>query len=214
MTGLIVSGGRKPSEKRLKKYIDKVKPEFIVAADKGTETMYDYDITPDIIVGDFDSVNTSVLHEMEKKVKNIVKFPPEKDYTDTEIAVIECMKHGVSKIYLFGATGSRVDHMLGNIGLILTYKKKGINIIIVDDNNELYLAENKKMTLTGKKGENIGFHALSDVVKNFKIRGAKYNLDPYDMHLLDPRAICNEFLDTPIEIEFESGELLILKSFD
>ncbi|WP_244833214.1 thiamine diphosphokinase [Clostridium sp. BJN0001] len=214
MTGLIVSGGKKPSECRLKKYIQKIKPEFIIAADKGMEAMNEYNIVPDVIVGDFDSVNPSILNIMSKKVENILKFPPEKDYTDTEIAVIECMKRGISKIYLFGATGTRVDHMLGNIGLILTYKRKGIRIIIVDDNNELYLADNKKMSIKGKFGENIGFHALSDVVKNFKIRGAKYNLDGYDMHLLDPRAICNEFLDTPIEIEFESGELLILKSFD
>ena len=70
------------------------------------------------------------------------------------------------------------------------------------------------MKLFGEYGENISFHALCDKVKNFNIRGAKYNLENYDISLLDPRAICNEFIDTPIEISYEEGELLILHSID
>ena len=208
----IISGGKAPSKDLLEKYLDKV--SYIIAADSGCECLYEYNIIPDLIVGDFDSSNKKILEEMKKKVKEIIEFPPEKDYTDTEIAIIEGIKRGAKKIYLFAATGSRVDHMLGNLGLILTYKKKGIEIEVLDDNNRIYLAQNK-MILYGEYGENIGFHAFSDVVKNFKVKGAKYNIyNGYDMHLLDPRAICNEFLDTPIEISFDEGELLIIHSID
>ena len=70
------------------------------------------------------------------------------------------------------------------------------------------------MMLHGKYGETISFHALCDKVINFKIKGAKYNLESYDMSLLDPRAICNEFVDTPIEISYEDGEILIIHSID
>ena len=62
--------------------------------------------------------------------------------------------------------------------------------------------------------KHISFHALCDKVINFNIKGAKYNLENYDMSLLDPRAICNEFVDTPIEISYETGELLIIHSID
>ena len=106
-----------------------------------------------------------------------------------------------------------MDHTLGNIGLLLSAKKKGVILEIIDDNNRLYLGENK-MKLFGKYGETISFHALSDKVTNFKIKGAKYSLENYDMSLLDPRAICNEFIDTPIEISYETGELLIVHSID
>jgi len=207
----IISGGTPPSGKLLKDYLKKV--DFIIAADKGSECLYNYKIVPDLLLGDFDSAKKEVLEKIKLQVKEVLEFPPEKDYTDTEIAVIEAVKRGASKIYLFGALGSRMDHALGNIGLLLNAKKKGVTLEIIDDNNRIYLGENN-MRLLGKCGENISFHALSDKVVNFKISGAKYNLNGYTMSLLDPRAICNEFVDTPIDISYEDGELLILHSID
>lgn len=211
MNVAIISGGTPPSEKLLKSYLGKV--DFIIAADKGSECLYNYNIVPDVLLGDFDSINRGVLNNVKAQVKEILQFPPEKDYTDTEIAINEAIKRGAREIYLFGALGSRMDHSLGNIGLLLTSKKKGVVLKIIDDNNKIYLGENN-MTLYGELGENISFHALSDIVKNFNIKGAKYNLEGYNMNLLDPRAICNEFMDRPIEISFDEGELLVLHSID
>jgi thiamine pyrophosphokinase len=207
----IVSGGKPPSEKLLREYLKKV--DFIIAADKGSECLYNYRIVPDLLLGDFDSAKKEILDSIKLMVKEVLEFPPEKDYTDTEIAVIEAIKRGASKIYLFGALGSRMDHALGNVGLLLSAKEKGVILEIIDDNNRIYLGENN-MRLFGKYGDNISFHALSDKVVNFKISGAKYNLDGYTMKLLDPRAICNEFVDTPIDISYDHGELLILHSID
>lgn len=211
MIAAIISGGTPPSEKLLKNYLIKV--DFIIAADKGCECLYKYNVIPDLLLGDFDSADKEILDNAKLQIKEILEFPPEKDYTDTEIAIMEAVKRGAKKIYLFGATGSRIDHALGNIGLLLTAKKKGVILEIIDDNNRLYLGENK-MKLLGKYGETISFHALSDKVANLEIKGGKYKLENYDMNLLEPRAICNEFVDAPIEISYDSGELLILHSRD
>lgn len=211
MIAAIISGGKPPSEKLLKNYIRKV--DFIIAADKGCECLYKYNIIPDLLLGDFDSVNKDILENAKLQIKEILEFPPEKDYTDTEIAIMEALKRGAEKIYLFGATGSRMDHALGNIGLLLTAKKNGIILEIIDDNNRIYLGQNK-MTVMGKCGETISFHALSDKVANLEIKGGKYKLESYDMNLLDPRAICNEFVDAPIEISYDTGELLVIYSTD
>lgn len=211
MKVIIVTGGNKPSKKLLNSYIKS--GDLIIGADKGSEYLYDYEIMPNIILGDFDSISEEKLKKIEEKQVEIIKFPPEKDYTDTEIAIMEAMKRGADTIYLFGGLGTRADHSLGNIGLLLTTKNKGARLLIVDDHNKMYLAD-KNMSLNGSQGEIISFHALSDVVKGFEIRGAKYNLNSYDMHLLDPRAVCNEFIDTPINIKYESGELLIIHAID
>lgn len=211
MNVAIVSGGTAPSESLLKNYLQKI--SFIIAADKGSECLYKYGIIPDLLLGDFDSIKKEILDRVKLQAKEVLEFPPEKDYTDTEIAIIEALKRGAKKIYLFGAVGSRMDHTLGNIGLLLTTRKKGATLEIIDDNNRMYLGKNH-MVLYGEVGKNISFHALSDKVVNFNIRGAKYNLKSYNMNLLDPRAICNEFIDTPIEISYEEGELLIIHSID
>lgn len=208
---VIVSGGNPPSEKLLREYLKDI--DLIIAADKGSECLYNYKIVPDLLLGDFDSAKKEILDNIRLQVKEVLEFPPEKDYTDTEIAVIEAVRRGATKIYLFGALGSRMDHALGNIGLLLNAKKKGVTIEIIDDNNRIYLGENN-MRLLGKCGENISFHALSDKVVNLNISGAKYSLNGYTMSLLDPRAICNEFVDAPIDVSYEEGELLILHSID
>lgn len=208
---VIVSGGNEPSEKLLRSYLKDA--DFLIAADKGIECLYNYNIIPNLLLGDFDSAKKEVLSYMQAQVKETLEFPPEKDYTDTEIALIEAINRGGNKIYLFGALGSRMDHTLGNVGLLLKAKRSGAILEIIDDNNRLYLAK-KNMTLLGKPGDNISFHALSDTVINLWIKGAKYKLEGYDMNLLDPRAICNEFIDGPVELSYEEGELLILHSID
>ena len=143
----IVSGGTAPSERLFRGYLEKV--DFIIAADRGSECLYNYGIVPDLLLGDFDSVKKEILDTIKLHIKEVLEFPPEKDYTDTEIAIIEAIKRGAKKIYLFGATGSRMDHTLGNIGLLLTAKKRGVTLEIIDDNNRLYLGE-KKMKLFGE----------------------------------------------------------------
>ena len=84
---------------------------------------------------------------------------------------------------------------------------------IIDDNNRIYLV-NKNSIIKKEEGKVISFHALSDVVKKFTIKNAKYNLTNYDMTILKPRAICNEFLDDDIEISFDSGIILVMYSID
>lgn len=211
MNCLIVSGGKSPGAEIFLEYIKK--SQYTIAADKGLETFYNNKAVPDMLVGDFDSADKKILDDMIPKIKEVKKLNPEKDYPDTWTAINEAVSNGADKIYLLGATGTRMDHMLGNIGLLMVAKDKGVSLEIIDDNNRLYLAENS-MKLSGKYGETISFHALSDEVKGFTIRGARYNIENYNMKLLYPRALCNEFLDTPIEISFDAGNLLILHSID
>ena len=131
MISAIISGGKPPAEKLLRDYLDEV--DFIIAADKGCECLYNYNIIPDLLIGDFDSANKEILNKARLKIKEVLEFPPEKDYTDTEIALMEAAKRGTEKILLFGATGTRMDHTLGNIGLLLIAKEKGITLEIIDD---------------------------------------------------------------------------------
>jgi Thiamine pyrophosphokinase len=95
----IISGGTPPSEKLLRDYLNQV--DFVIAADKGCECLYNYNIIPDLLIGDFDSANIDVLNKAKLKIKEVLEFPPEKDYTDTEIALMEAAKRGLKKyIYL------------------------------------------------------------------------------------------------------------------
>lgn len=211
MRAIIVSGGNKPSKELLMSYIKD--DDYIIGVDKGCNALYEYGITPNEILGDFDSADLKIIDYFKnKKVKNQT-FPPEKDYTDSDLGYIVAKERGFKDIIFFGATGTRVDHMLANIGIMIKANRENIHMEIVDDNNRMFII-NKKTTLKGKYGQLLGFHALSDVVKNVSIKGAKYTLENYDMTLLEPRAICNEFLDEDVTISFDDGLILVIYSND
>lgn len=211
MRSIIVSGGKAPSKELLKEYIKD--DDYIVAVDKGCNILKEIEVTPNIILGDFDSIDKEVLNYYKDKNVKIEKFNAEKDYTDTDLGYIKALEVNPSEIILFGATGSRIDHMLGNIGILLKGLRENIKVTIVDDNNKMY-AVNKSSLVKKEEGRVISFHSLSDVVKNLTIKNGKYPLNNYNMTLLEPRAICNEFLDDDIYIEFDSGIILILYTKD
>lgn len=211
MRALIVSGGNPPSRKLLFSYLKK--GDFVVGVDKGCDALYKYKIMPDIILGDFDSANKDVIeYFILNNVKNL-KFNFDKDYTDTDLGYRKAIENGADEILLFGATGTRMDHFLGNLGILLKSLKDNIKMKIIDDNNIMYLID-KPARISGENGQTISFHAISEMVKNLSIKGARYKLDNYDMSLLEPRAICNEFIDNDIEISFDSGVILVILPTD
>lgn len=213
MDVLIVSGGTEPSKELLLEY--KNKASFIIGVDKGCNVLYKYNITPNLIVGDFDSGDLKVVDYFKNTGIEVRKYSTHKDYTDTHLAYNIAKELGdIKKIYLFGATGTRFDHSLGNLGLFLNSLEDEIYLEIVDDNNIMFIVD-KKTTIKNRKNKVLSFHGLSDEVKNFTIKNAKYELERYNLKLLEPRAICNEFLDgEDVQIDFDSGKILVMLTND
>lgn len=211
MKTVIISGGKEPSKDILFKEIKDA--NLIIGADKGCEVLYKYNITPDYILGDFDSADANIINSLEARAKKKIKFKREKDYTDTEIAYNLAVEKGSTEIILLGATGTRYDHSLSNLGLMLRGLKKSIEVKIIDDNNYIFLTD-KSTTLYGNIGDTISFHAYCDEVKNFSIKGAKYNLENYNLKLGDSLTTSNEFVEEKINITFDSGIVMILYTKD
>ncbi|WP_143314861.1 thiamine diphosphokinase [Clostridium sp. HBUAS56017] len=211
MRAIVVSGGYKPSKELLFSYLKE--EDIIIGVDKGCNCLYDYGIKPDIILGDFDSAKKEVIESFKIGGSKVLTFNPEKDYTDTDLGYEKAKEEGADEILLFGATGSRVDHMLGNVGILLKALREKIKVEIIDDYNRIFLID-KETSIKGSYGDTISFHALSDTVKNVNIRDAKYKLTNYDITLLEPRAICNEFLNSDIKISFDSGIIMVIFPLD
>lgn len=211
MRTIIVSGGNPPSKELLLSYIKN--DDFIIGVDKGCNALAEYKIIPNLILGDFDSAKKEVIDFFTNKGIKKEKFKPDKDYTDTDLGYEIAKENGATEILIFGATGTRLDHTLGNIGIMLKALKENIQISIIDENNEVTLID-KPTILKGSYGELLSFHAISDVVKNVSITGARYNLENYDMTLFEPRAICNEFIDNDIIISFTEGRILVIRPKD
>jgi thiamine pyrophosphokinase len=208
---VIVSGGVPPSKELLLNEL--LNSSYLLCADSGANCLFDYGIVPNYLIGDFDSINKDVYDYFNKKQCNIETFKRDKDYTDTQLALLKAIDLGASEIIFLGCTGDRIDHTLGNLGFLKECLKLNIKASLKDDKNSVEIS-NKPLILKGEIGQYFSLQAYSDCVKALTIRGAKFELIDYDLRLGDPLTISNEFLNYNVEINFSSGELLIIFSKD
>lgn len=139
MNILILTGGSiEPSF--AKNYIAQHSWDRILAADSGLEFCRAADILPDRILGDYDSARKETVHYYREHFpERMVTYPSEKDETDTELAVSLALEAGADHMTLLGATGTRVDHLLGSLQLLVKACAAGADCVIVDAHNRIRL---------------------------------------------------------------------------
>jgi thiamine pyrophosphokinase len=168
---------------------------------------------PDLLVGDFDSIDKDVFDYFKKSNCTIDVYPTEKDFTDTEIAVKKALSMKPSEIVFLGCTGSRVDHLLGNIGMLKICLQNGVNAYIKDENNNIRLI-NAPISLKDTVGQIFSLQAYGDEIIGLTIEGAKYPLVKYNLKIGESITISNEFVRNNVTLKFESGTLMIILSSD
>lgn len=205
---LIISSGTPPSAVLLQKEISNC--DYIIGVDGGANFLYKNNISPNMLIGDMDSICPEALNFFKNENVAIEQYPKNKDCTDTHLALNKAFSLKATEIVLLGCTGgNRIDHFLGNIGSLAECLNRSIPATIKDDNNIIAFID-KSVTIHGTKGEIFSLHAYSELVTNLNITGAKFNLSDYDLQLGNSLTLSNEFLDRPIKISFDRGKLLLL----
>jgi thiamine pyrophosphokinase len=211
MKVVIVSGGNPPSLELLKEEL--MEPSILIGVDSGANCLFQYDIIPDYLIGDFDSIKPEALSFFNASNSIVEKHPIEKDDTDTQLALLKAAELNATTIVFLGCTGSRLDHTFGNLGLLLQCINFGMQAYIRDDKNTIWLTD-KSFDISGKTSEYFSVLAYGSDVNNLTIEGAKYNLNNYILKLGSSLTISNEFVKNKVKISFSSGILMITKSFD
>ena len=109
---LLVVGGRAPEVEWLRKASD---GRIVWAVDHGLDACLAAGIVPQRLIGDGDSAAPAAWHFAEKKGIPIEKFPPEKDDTDTQLALRIAKEAGFPAAIVTGAFGGRFDHALSTV---------------------------------------------------------------------------------------------------
>ena len=211
MKVIIISGGNPPSKELLNTEIRE--DTFLIAADSGANCLYQYNVKPNLLVGDFDSIDKEVLRYFKEKSCEIDSYPPEKDFTDTEIALRKAIDMKPKEIVFLGCTGCRVDHLLGNIGMLKICLENGLNACIKDENNNVKLT-NTSTLLNGNAGDIFSVQSYGDEVVGLTIECAKYPLNNYSLKIGQSITISNEFASPQVSLKFKSGTLMIILPVD
>lgn len=209
---VILSGGKLPSLRLIEKEL--IDSDCLICVDSGANGLFKYNIKPDYIMGDFDSIKEEVFKYYNDKMHcNIETFSTEKDFTDTQAAVKKAINLQADEIVLLGCTGTRLDHVLGNLGIMKMCLAYNIKVYIKDDNNTI-MAFNRTTKIFGTPGETFSVQNFGSSLINLSIKGAKYELDNYSLDVGDPLTVSNEFLTNEVELIFDSGNLLVFYSRD
>jgi thiamine pyrophosphokinase len=192
-------------------YIDE--GDCIICADGGGRHALAMGLEPDYLMGDFDSLDPN-LFERLKGLANppeLLKFPADKDKSDSELAVDFALSLKPDSIIIMGGTGSRLDHTLANITMLA--KLPDVNIHVVNDNNDLYLT-NDRAVIKGKPGDEVSILPLTPVVKGVTTKGLKWPLVNKTIEMGSSLGVSNVLLEDEAEFTLTEGKLLVLRSVD
>lgn len=195
---------------------DAKKGAVLIAADKGMDFFFRKQIQPDCIIGDFDSAECeSLTYFRERGNVQIRELCPMKDDTDTESAIRYALKQGAEQITLLGATGSRLDHVLGNVELLGIGLKAGVPITIMDEKNRIRMIDRGIIL---KKSEQYGTYVsllpYTKIVEHLTLRGFKYPLTDATLTGFCSLGVSNEIVEEEAEITFDGGILLVVEARD
>lgn len=184
------------------------KKDLVICADGGAVYARKQNIIPQIIIGDCDSIPDATKNYFEKKCVAFLKYPREKDFTDSELAVEYALKNGAQKLVIYGLFGDRIDHMISNIYHLSTIASK-TPCIFIEGNTEMHFIYSS-IELTGRKGDELSLIPLKGEVKGVITKGLYYPLKNENLSFGTTRGISNVFKNTRVNVSIQSGLILAI----
>ncbi|MGI5900905.1 MAG: thiamine diphosphokinase [Desulfitobacteriia bacterium] len=196
--------------KELAKNID-----FVVGVDGGANHAVAAGRIPDILIGDLDSVKPDVLALCKEHGAQVLKYPREKDQTDLELALtyvqryLEDLGKPEGEILLFAATGKRLDHLLGNIAVVLGFTEKQKRILLVEKTYRAWVMLPGEEFINGEEGQLLSILPLTEEAVVYS-RGLYYELNGERLIHSAARGISNVFKENRVELKVAKGKILVV----
>lgn len=172
MNAVLITGGDAPDYKYVKELFCNA---YVCVADSGLDWALNNSVKFNSVVGDMDSVkNMGYLNSLDKN--RVIKYPKDKDDTDTVIGLKYLKREGYKDIVLIGGGGGRLDHLLGIFSLLTT----DLAPKIWYTHKEIIYKVKGLFPLKSFVGYNISIYPLSKVYCSIKSNGLKWNLNSVD----------------------------------
>ena len=179
--------------------------DLVIAADAGYRTCRELGIVPDLLLGDFDSM------EQPEDFANIHRSPVEKDDTDTMMAVKTGLEQGCGEFYLYGGTGGRrLDHTLANLQTLLYLRRRGARGYLYDNDFVWTVIENETIRVdkTVEWGL-LSVFCLGDRARGVTETGVQYPLQGAELTAEFPLGVSNHILEPVAMVGVETGALAV-----
>lgn len=215
MKVLIVNGGSLSAE-FLEEQYRLYMPDCVIAVDGALKLFYQTGLFVTHIVGDFDTVQDDILRFYQSNGYWIERHIPEKDETDSELAMKLAMSMEPEEIRILGATGYRMDHTLANLQMLYCALGSKTVCRIADEYNEICLIDSEAVFEKNAHFKYLSFLPYTDRVSGITLEGFKYPLNEYCMEkgVMPGFGVSNEITDAQARIKVDKGVLFCIRSCD
>lgn len=181
--------------------------DYVIAADGGVKHTEKIGLTPDVILGDFDSLGFVP--------EGAAVFPVEKDDTDSMLAIRQGLAMGCRRFYLYGALdGQRVDHTMANFQALHFLADRGAQGYLIGKHQIVTAISSTAIEFGSECTGHFSVFALGGDAAGVCIRGAKYAMENGTLAANFPLGVSNQFVGQPVHIRVESGVLLLIWNAD
>ncbi len=181
--------------------------ELVIAADSGVRHAAPLGVTPDLIVGDFDSATEADLNRYPEVTRR--SFPARKDLLDLELALQEATARGATDLLIVGALGGRLDQTVAAL-LIAARYREGYRVALHSGHTTAYpLKGGERVTLELPPGQHFSLLSLAPV-SVVSLSGASYPLERAELAFGVGLGVSNEVATPPLSVTLHSGLVLLL----
>nr|WP_289037314.1 thiamine diphosphokinase [uncultured Allobacillus sp.] len=188
---------------------------FWIGVDHGALYLANHQMEIDLAIGDFDSISQVEHETIQMQATTLKQFPADKDYTDLELAIDESIELNAKNVWIFGATGGRLDHAWVNMFLLKKLAQVNIAAKLVDRQNQLSLHYPGMYSIEKEQQyPYVSFLSITEQVEGLTLEGFRYNLDGETITFGSSFTVSNECIEKKCTYSFSKGILLVIKSRD
>ena len=178
--------------------------DYVIAADRGYDSLMAYGVPPDLVVGDFDSLGHTPSHP------NVIQLPCAKDDTDMVFALRKGLGLGYRRFVLLGGVGGRLEHTLGNLQILDWLTTQGAQGFLAGEKTVATALRSGSLTFPASMSGYLSIFCNSGEARGVTLSGLKFPLEDALLTSSFPVGVSNEFLGQVAQVTVRDGSLLLL----
>lgn len=178
--------------------------DYVIAADRGYDSLMAFGVQPDLVVGDFDSLGHTPSHP------NVIQLPAEKDDTDMVFALRKGLELGYRRFVLLGGVGGRVEHTYANLQLLDWLTTQGAQGFLAGEKTVATALRDGAMYFPKTMSGYLSVLCNSGTAEGVDLEGLKFPLADYTLSGSLPLGVSNEFTGESARVSVKSGSLILI----